>query len=154
MLFQTWKPFYIQPNVAISRNKNRDFVFQRDGALEDLGETDIAFSPNLVAGNKLAFNPNNRFEVALFSKYVSDQYMANIDAENSKLDAYFTNDLVANYQIPLNKTFKSIELSAMVNNIFNGNTYPMDITSLMMIPGRNQDKLSLWMVQILSTSNH
>lgn len=117
--FRLGNLFYIQPNVAISRNKNRDFVFQRDGALEDLGETDIAFSPNLVAGNKLAFNPNNRFEVALFSKYVSDQYMANIDAENSKLDAYFTNDLVANYQIPLNKTFKSIELSAMVNNIFN-----------------------------------
>jgi len=110
---------YLQPNFAISSNKNLDFVFQRDGELEDLGETNIAFSPNAVIGNKIAYMPLPNMEIGFYSKYVSEQYMANIDAENSKLKAYMTHDLVANYEIRLNKTFKSIEFSAMINNIFN-----------------------------------
>ncbi len=33
----------IRPNAALSDNRNIDFVFQRDGVLEDLGNTNIAF---------------------------------------------------------------------------------------------------------------
>ncbi len=47
------KRFKLQPNIALSSNKNIDFLFQRDGELQNLGNTNIAYSPEIVAGNIL-----------------------------------------------------------------------------------------------------
>jgi iron complex outermembrane receptor protein len=107
------------PNVTLSQNKNRDFYFQRDGVLENLGNTDIAFSPNVVAGNRITFLPIKDFQISLLSKFVSEQYMGNIDSDNSKLDAYFVSDLNVSYEWKINKGLKSIVFSALVNNLFN-----------------------------------
>lgn len=108
----------LNPNVTLSQNKNQDFYFQRDGALQNLGNTDIAFSPNLIIGNRLTFLPIKDFQISFLSKFVSEQYMGNIDSEQSKLDAYFVNDLNVNYEWKLNKAIKSIVFSGLVNNIF------------------------------------
>jgi len=109
----------LNPNVTLSQNKNQDFYFQRDGVLQNLGNTDIAFSPNFIFGNQLVFMPINNFQISFLSKYVSEQYMGNIDSNRSKLDAYFVNDLNVNYEWKLNKGIQSIVFSALVNNIFN-----------------------------------
>lgn len=111
--------WFLQPNVTVSQNKNQNFVFQRDGVLENLGTTNIAFSPDLIAANRLVFMPFQNFQVSLLSKFVGEQYMSNIDAESSKLDSYFINDLNASYEIVTKKVFKSIRIDALVNNIFN-----------------------------------
>src|SRR5574343_1576509 len=87
------KQLILNPNVTVSQNKNQDFYFQRDGILQNLGDTDIAFSPNLILGNRLTFIPINNFQISVLSKFVSEQYMGNIDSEKSKLDAYFVSDL-------------------------------------------------------------
>ena len=108
----------LNPNVTLSQNKNQDFYFQRDGVLQNLGNTDIAFSPNLIVGNRLTFLPIKDFQISFLSKFVSEQYMGNIDSEQSKLDAYFVNDLNVNYEWKLNKAIKSIVFSGLVNNIF------------------------------------
>ena len=108
----------LNPNVTLSQNKNKDFYFQRDGVLQNLSDTNIAFSPNLIVGNRLTFLPIKDFQISLLSKFVSEQYMGNIDSEKSKLDAYFVNDLNINYEWKLNKAIKSIVLSGLVNNIF------------------------------------
>jgi iron complex outermembrane receptor protein len=107
------------PNVTFSQNKNRDFYFQRDGVLQNLGNTDIAFSPNIVAGNRITFLPIKDFQISLLSKFVSEQYMGNIDSDNSKLDAYFVSDLNVSYEWKINKGLKSMVFSALVNNLFN-----------------------------------
>ena len=109
----------LNPNVTLSQNKNQDFYFQRDGQLQNLGNTDIAFSPNFVFGNQLVFMPTNNFQISFLSKYVGEQFMGNIDSNRSKLDAYFVNDLNINYEWKLNKGIKSIVFSGLVNNIFN-----------------------------------
>lgn len=111
--------FSIQPNVALSTNKNVDFVFQRDGVLEDLGDTDIAFSPNLVAGNVFSYEPIPSLQISLLSKYVSDQYMGNIESETSKLEGYFTNDISIQFELEINSFIKSIVFNGLVNNITN-----------------------------------
>ena len=116
---QLSEKWFLQPNVTVSQNKNQDFVFQRDGVLENLGTTNIAFSPDLIAANRLVYIPIKNFQVALLSKFVGEQYMGNIDAESSKLDSYFVNDLNASYEIVTKKVFKSIRIDALVNNIFN-----------------------------------
>ena len=108
-----------QPNITLSENKNLDFRFQRDGALQNLGNTNIAYSPNLVAGNNLVFVPSTQFQVGVLSKYVGEQYLGNIDADLSKLPAYFINDLNVTYSIGPLKWVKNIDFSLLVNNIFN-----------------------------------
>lgn len=112
------KHFILRPNVAVSTNKNIDFYFQRDGVLQNLGNTNIAFSPNVVAGNAITVPPVKSMQVSLLSKFVGEQYMGNIDSDSSKLDSYFTNDLNISYEFKTNKVFKSIVLSGLVNNIF------------------------------------
>lgn len=116
---QFCKQFGISTNVAISSNKNKGFSSEINGELVDLGNTNISFSPDLVIGNTLNFYPVERLQVSLLSKYVGEQYMGNVDSDFSKLDSYFVNDFNVNYEIKPNKLFKSIVLSALVNNMFN-----------------------------------
>ena len=106
-------------NVAVSQNKNQDFTTSLDGQFVNLGNTNISFSPELVIGNAINFMPTKNLQISFLSKYVGEQYMGNIDSENSKLDSYFVNDLNVNYQIKPNKLFKSIVFSGLVNNVFN-----------------------------------
>jgi len=108
-----------QPNIALSSNQNLDFYFERNGILENLGKTQLAYSPNIVAGSALMFVPSTRFQIGLLSKFVGKQYMGNIDSENSILASYFVNDLNAVYSWQPNKWIKEIQWSLVVNNLLN-----------------------------------
>ena len=109
---------FFQPNLTLSQNKNKDFFFERDGELQNLGDTNIAFSPDIIAGGNITFLPLKRLQISLLSKYVGKQFMGNIDAEKSTLEAYFINDLNVNYEWKINKGIKSIIFSGLINNIF------------------------------------
>ncbi len=111
--------FLLRPNMAISSNKNVDFLTTWDGALVDLGNTDIAYSPSFIASNAVVFQPTEKIQFSFLSKYVGDQFMGNIDNKNSKLESYFINDLNASFEITPNRIFKSIIFNVLVNNIFN-----------------------------------
>ncbi|WP_025742757.1 TonB-dependent receptor [Aquimarina pacifica] len=110
--------FRLKPNIAISTNKNKDFVTSRDGGLVNLGDTNISYSPEIVAGNMLVYQPIKSLQLGFLSKYVGEQYMGNIDSETSKLDGFFTNDLNIVYEINDIPVFKSIVLTGLINNIF------------------------------------
>lgn len=109
----------ISPNVTLSSNKNVDFVSDASGSLVNLGDTNIAYSPDFIAGNILTFAPISPLRISWLSKYVSDQYLNNIDDVSGKLKDYFVNDLNASYEIKMNSVFKSIGINVLVNNIFN-----------------------------------
>ncbi|TCI90210.1 TonB-dependent receptor [Tenacibaculum sp. M341] len=111
----------LKPNAAFSINKNRDFNASIDGTLENLGNTDISFSPNVILGNSLVYQPTENIQFAFLSKFVGEQFMGNLGgriSDNEKLDSYFTSDLNIVYEIKTNKIFKSIVLTGLVNNIF------------------------------------
>jgi len=108
-----------QPNLALSSNKNENFYFNRDGQLQNLGKTNISFSPSIVGASNLVYAPNTVFRVALLTKYVGEQYMGNIDADLSKLDSYLTNDINISYVWTPNSWIKEAQFSLLVNNIFN-----------------------------------
>lgn len=110
--------FSIRPNIALSANKNQDFVFQRDGELQNLGSTNIAFSPNVVFGNRLTFSPSDNFQLSALTKFVGKQFMGNIDSKGSVLDDYSQTDLNVQYVIEMGSVIKSITLSGLINNIF------------------------------------
>ena len=121
-----------QPNLTLSRNRNHDFYFQRDGILTDLGDTHLSFSPAMVAGNIIAFQPSTQWKIALLTKHVGEQYMGNIDAQSSKLEAYTVSDLNVNYRILPKSLFKEINISLLLNNLLgtkyvsNGYFYTFD----------------------------
>jgi len=108
----------VVPNVALSQNQNRDFVFQRDGVLQNLGNTEISYSPSIVAGNTFIYQPTENFYTAFLSKYVGEQFLGNIESPVSQLDAFFTNDLNFVYTLKGIPSIKSIDFSLLVNNIF------------------------------------
>src|SRR5690606_31222914 len=89
-LSQKWN---LSPNIALSRNKNVDFLSTWNGELVNFGDTEISYSPGIVAANIIEYRPWEDLEIKFLSKYVGEQYMSNIEAEGSKLDAYFVNDL-------------------------------------------------------------
>ena len=111
-----------QPNLTLSRNRNQDFYFQRDGILTDLGDTHLSFSPAMVAGNIIAFQPSSQWKIALLTKHVGEQFMGNIDSETSRLEAYTVSDLNVNYRILPKSLFKEITVSLLLNN-FLGTKY-------------------------------
>ena len=108
----------LQPNLAISSNKNRETVRSFDGELQNLGSTDIAFSPNLVAANAVVYQPLKNLQISLLSKFVGEQFMSNTEAQSSKLASYFTNDINLVYTLKPKSTFDTVVFTALVNNIF------------------------------------
>ena len=109
--------FSLNSNLAVSRNKIQDLTIDRDGSLQNLGETNIAFSPNAISTNAIEYAPNSKFRTALIGKYVGEQHMSNTDTEASKLDSYFVTDLNFSYTINFKSIFKSLVFTGMVNNL-------------------------------------
>ena len=114
------------PNIALSLNKNRDFLFTFDEEVNgenqsttvNLGNTDIAYSPGVVASNMIKITPAPNFSINILSKYVGEQFLGNVESDGSLLNDYFINDLNVTYEITGVPVFKSIALNALVNNIF------------------------------------
>lgn len=120
--YQFSQKFSWSANATFSQNKINDFTeflddYDNGGQQEiNYGETDIAFSPSLIAANTFSFRPSTGFSINLLSKYVGQQFLDNTSTDTRKLDAYFVNDLQFVYNFSY-KFFKNIELNLLVNNI-------------------------------------
>ena len=113
VIFKKW---HWAANFTLSENKNRDYTSAND---VNLGNTNISFSPNIIAGSAITFAPDNFTKLSLLSKYVGEQFLENENLEVSKLNAYFINDINFNYTFVPKKLFKEINFSLLINNIFN-----------------------------------
>ena len=109
----------LNSNVTLSANKIKNLTIERDGTVQNLGTTNIAFSPNVISNTTLFVKPIDNLQLALINKFVDSQYLSNTDTEASKLDSYNIVDFNASYEIPMNKIFKSIVITGMVNNVLN-----------------------------------
>lgn len=115
-------------NAAFSQNKVKDFVEYVDNwdtwgqeAIEH-GDSDLAFSPSVIAASDLSFQlfqkeKTGTMSLSLVSKYVGDQYFDNSSSSERQLDAYFVNDVRLNWDISV-KHVKHISLMLMARNIF------------------------------------
>ncbi|MFN3488549.1 MAG: TonB-dependent receptor [Emticicia sp.] len=131
-LMANWKfapRWALSANTTFSQNKIKNFtetIVNYDGdanQINSLSKTDISFSPNLIAGGQLSYNPAKNVELALMTKYVSKQFMDNTSDDNRSLDAFFVNDVRASYSIKpkaeRRPIVKELTFSLLVNNIFN-----------------------------------
>ena len=116
------KKFSLRPNAALSSNKNRDFKSTINGALINLGNTQISFSPNLIVGNNFVYQPSEKLQISVLSKYVGEQYMSNLSSkvtDQDVLEGYFISDINFEYTIKPKRIFHSISINGLINNIFN-----------------------------------
>jgi iron complex outermembrane receptor protein len=104
------------PNFSLSKNQNIDFY---DAETATFRNTTISYSPDFIAGSNLVYMPVKNLQFALLSKYVSSQYMNNVDLEASKLDDYFTTDFHLQWKKENVLGLKQITITGILNNIFN-----------------------------------
>lgn len=126
-LVANWKfapQWRLNANATFSQNKIKNFtetIVNYDGEADKVNQfakSDISFSPNVIAGGQLSYAPVKNLEFAWLPKYVGKQYMDNTSDDNRKLNAFFVNDLRANYTINP-KVVKEITFSVLANNILN-----------------------------------
>jgi iron complex outermembrane recepter protein len=117
-VFKILEKWSLMPNITVSSNKNVDFVYDDGTGLQELGQTNIAFSPNVIAANSIVYAPLKNLQMSLMTKFVDQQYMSNIDDSAAKLDSYTQTDFNFYYELPMKKIFKSITFSGTVNNLF------------------------------------
>ena len=123
----------IETNFSLSENKNKDFYSTFDGNLKNFGNTDLAYSPNLILNNILNFNPNKKVLISLRSKYVGEQFFAQTNSPISKLESFFINDINFVHDIDLPNISDDIKFKVLVNNLFDykysayGGYYSYDI---------------------------
>jgi iron complex outermembrane receptor protein len=111
-------------NTTFSINKVKDFIEYVDNwdtwgqESFELGTTDLAFSPNVIANSRFTFSPAEKLEFSFISSYVGKQYIDNTSNDDRVLDAWFVNNLNAEYSVNT-KLFEKITFRLMVNNLFN-----------------------------------
>jgi iron complex outermembrane receptor protein len=112
-------------NATVSSNRILDFTeyvdnwdLYPDQVINQLGTTNIAFSPALTGSSIIGWEPVKNFRISLLSKYVGKQYIDNTSSNDRKLDPYFINDLLINYSLSF-KTLKQLGFSLKINNITN-----------------------------------
>lgn len=111
-------------NATFSKNKIRDFTAFVDvwnppyeQISNDLGETDLSFSPEIIANSIISLRPVEYFEISLVSRYVGKQYIDNTSSDDRALDPYFVNDVRMNYELQT-PFFRKVSLFLNVSNVF------------------------------------
>ncbi|WP_276875135.1 TonB-dependent receptor [Chryseobacterium joostei] len=111
------KQWEVSGNLTLSQNRNQDFNIEVGAAPVSLGNTQISFSPNMIANLGVKFNPTQNFQFALMNQYVGKQYIDNTEDKNLELKDYFLTDFNAQYQFKIGNN--DIALKLLVNNLFN-----------------------------------
>lgn len=111
-------------NLTLSNNKIRNYGTEKR-------TTDIAFSPNMVAGAVISILPLKDLEISLPAKYVGRQYLTNDSQKANSLDEFYVQDAKVAYTLR-KILFRETTLAVQVNNVFNkmytpnGYTYSYD----------------------------
>ncbi len=110
-------------NATFSQNKIRAFTefvddFDEGGQLAiQHSNTDIAFSPNFVAGGILTYEPLKDLRMSLMPKYVGEQFLDNTSNRDRMLDAYFITNFRLHYTLR-DVLFSELEIGVLVYNMF------------------------------------
>ncbi|MBK7761939.1 MAG: TonB-dependent receptor plug domain-containing protein [Bacteroidetes bacterium] len=134
--------FDVRANIALSQNKINKFTefvddYDQGGQLQNqFTNTDIAFSPRVIAGYKISYYPFIRkpsthmtnASINLMSKYVGTQFLDNTSNLQRAIDAFITHDLLVNCPVQIQGN-AVLTCKAAIYNLFdagyqsNGYTY-------------------------------
>lgn len=111
-------------NTTLSQNKIKEFtevVSNWDTWTEEEEvhpNTDISFSPSLIAASLISYSPAEGLSLGLQTKYVGKQYLDNTSSDDRDLPAYLVSDFIASYSTSC-LMLKQVQFNVLVNNIFN-----------------------------------
>ncbi len=117
------KNLELDANVSLSRNRIMDFIEWVDDwdtwsqVSNNLGETDISFSPAIVSSAQLSYKPVKFIQMAITSKYVGKQYIDNTSSDERSLNPWHVNYFRLAVKLPC-KIMKDAELRFSVINVF------------------------------------
>lgn len=103
-------------NITLSQNKNVDFKIEENSTVTNLGNTDISFSPNIIANAIIQYKPIKNLQLNLNNQYVGKQYLDNTETQSLQLNDYFLTDFNAQYEFKIAK--QDVSLQFLLNNIF------------------------------------
>ena len=103
-------------NITLSQNKNVDFKIEENSTVTNLGNTDISFSPNIIANAKIQYKPIKNLQLNLNNQYIGKQYLDNTETQSLQLNDYFLTDFNAQYEFKIAK--QDVSLQFLLNNIF------------------------------------
>lgn len=116
--------FILAANAAFSKNKIKHFTENIDdydqGGFQfvEHEHTDLALSPNVIAGGSFTYHPG-MFKAAFIGKYVGKQYLDNTSSDSRSLDSYFVNNLNLSTSLGhMVNSLKDVEINLLINNIF------------------------------------
>ncbi|MES2764209.1 MAG: TonB-dependent receptor [Bacteroidota bacterium] len=118
------KYFSFNGNITLSQNKIKnysEFVDNYDTYGQDTmkySNTDISFSPNVIAAANFIFKPIKNMEVSFLNKYVGTQYLDNTSNDQRAIHDYFVTDFRFNYTI-YTKFIKEISFVGVIYNLSN-----------------------------------
>ena len=131
-----WKPidwFRWDANATFSRNRAKSWeVTLMDGSVENLGNTPLSFSPDVIFNNIFTFDYRG-LKASVQSQYVGDQYLTNTGFKsyqtldnNGKmtdvsmmLDAHFNTNIDLSYTFGLKQVgVKDMTLGVTLYNVF------------------------------------
>ncbi|MBL7934337.1 MAG: TonB-dependent receptor [Bacteroidia bacterium] len=119
------KYFTFNGNVTLSRNKVKNYsefidnydIYPGQDTVKH-SNTDISFSPNVVAAANFIFKPIKHLEIAFLNKYVGKQYLDNTSDNQRSIHDYLVTDLRINYTV-FTKLIKELNVVVMIYNISN-----------------------------------
>ncbi len=83
-----------------------------------LGKTDISFSPSVTAALRAEYKPFENLSLAIWSNYVSRQYIDNTSNKERSIDPYLIGNASIGYTIR-QRIFEELSVTAQINNLFN-----------------------------------
>ncbi len=84
---------------------------------ESMDNTDISFSPNIVAMGSLTYTPLKSLFFNIMGKYVGKQYYDNTSNDDNALSDYFVTNFTTGYTVTKSR-FGDIDLQFIINNLF------------------------------------
>ena len=103
-------------NITLSQNKNVDFKIEENSTVTNLGNTDISFSPNVIANAIIQYKPIKNLQLNFNNQYIGKQYLDNTETQSLQLNDYFLTDFNAQYEFKIAK--QEVSLQFLLNNIF------------------------------------
>jgi iron complex outermembrane receptor protein len=116
------KKYNTSYSITFSQNKIQEFTEYIDDYDQftqvpiQHKNTNIALSPSLISNRTFNWKPNEKLSVFWTTKYTSEQFLDNTQNKDRKLDAFFINDLNAQWTI-MNKTKFTMLLQVYANNV-------------------------------------
>ncbi len=104
----------VSANATFSENRNKNFYSETEAGVQNFGNTEISFSPGVIANANIQYSPVRHLNLGLTGQFVGKQFLDNTGNKDNQLDSYFVPDFNVSYKLPFQK--QEVMLRFLLNN--------------------------------------